>query len=556
MSDLTIQPATGLKLDHVELDESFLHLNAHLANTVWNRLGQNKFHAFQTRLGRNDLFDAYLAAFPDAIRQEHNCNCCKAFLRAVGGLVTIDAEGKQSSVLWDENMHDEPYKASVRAMRLLVEKATVDKVFYAPSISAYMATVFGAEKKGGYAHFCLSVNHFRLAPTAAKSTGSQMLDSKQDYIFLKKSMQEFSNQSLDLAIKLFANDVHLKHYPRHLANLVWLQELRAKVKHSSVGKQLIWREVASQPPGRIRLRNTVMGTLLLGLDAGVATEVVKKAFLAMVDPKDYMRPKAAPSVGNIEQAERIVKTLGIERSLERRWARLDEIPAAAYLWQPSVPEAAAQEGGVFGHLAPKSTGQSAASTAIDGGIMTWARFEAEVLPHAKTVEMVMEVHRSYNFVSLTTAVHPDAPPILRWDSLEARNPFSGYAYAGGSRPSAWNLPVSAIMSRVPILGIVPQPETWNRAAGEADVGASRILILEGARDMTGFRNLALFPANMREELYEIRATIEAHSASKGLEGGEEGMGGVSFGDGTVDFNYRLFVTDGKFTTSYLIDRYM
>jgi len=40
---------------------------------------------------------------------------------------------------------------------------------------------------------------------------------------------------------------------------------------------------------------------------------------------------------------------------------------------------------------------------------------------------------------LVTAKHPEAPPILQWDSPDKRNPVSLYVYVNGSATADWNL---------------------------------------------------------------------------------------------------------------------
>jgi hypothetical protein len=46
------------------------------------------------------LFDLYLAALPEGLRQEYSCSKCRKFVERYGGLVTISAEGVLASVLW------------------------------------------------------------------------------------------------------------------------------------------------------------------------------------------------------------------------------------------------------------------------------------------------------------------------------------------------------------------------------------------------------------------------------------------------------------------------
>jgi hypothetical protein len=64
-------------------------------------------------------------------------------------------------------------------------------------------------------------------------------------------------------------------------------------------------------------------------------------------PLQYMRPTAAPSAGNVADAERIIAALRAEGALERRFARLEDIEA---LWRPSAPAPPTKTPGIFGHL--------------------------------------------------------------------------------------------------------------------------------------------------------------------------------------------------------------
>jgi hypothetical protein len=60
---------------------------------------------FVTAITGDDLWTTYLAAFPEGTnpiyreRTEHDCSCCKQFIRNIGNVVTIQ-DGKLVSI-WD-----------------------------------------------------------------------------------------------------------------------------------------------------------------------------------------------------------------------------------------------------------------------------------------------------------------------------------------------------------------------------------------------------------------------------------------------------------------------
>lgn len=72
----------------------------------------SKHEIFVADVSGDDLFAAYLAAFPEGTnpvfreRTEHDCSCCKNFIRNIGNVVAI-VDGKVVTV-WDNvNTNDE-----------------------------------------------------------------------------------------------------------------------------------------------------------------------------------------------------------------------------------------------------------------------------------------------------------------------------------------------------------------------------------------------------------------------------------------------------------------
>ena len=52
-------------------------------------------HLFLTNVSKDEMWETYLKSFPKGAnpifreRTEHDCNCCKNFIRAVGNVVEI-----------------------------------------------------------------------------------------------------------------------------------------------------------------------------------------------------------------------------------------------------------------------------------------------------------------------------------------------------------------------------------------------------------------------------------------------------------------------------------
>lgn len=334
---------------------------------------------------------------------------------------------------------------------------------------------------------------------------------------------------------------------RFLANLHRDIEDAQKIRR----KNVIWRYVAIAPVGFCTPRSSMVGTLLDDLKAGYSVEDAGKRFAAKMDPLQYQRPQAPASVGNIQQAEKLAEKLGIQNSLQRRFARFDEIKAANLLWQPTKAEAKVAKGGVFGHLI-KSGAEKVEVPVKAGQPITFDKFRRKVLPEATSIQVKLRVGERMPFCGMVTAVDPEAPPILQWDMEDARNPFSWFLYSHGSTAAEWGL----VSDWTTVKGITLKPSMWGDEEGaHAHQGNGAIFILDGARDVRNLASMCLFPEILKKELHPIRSTIESFSLNGRLAGAEEAdANGLMFAGGN-NAPFLVRVTGPLGITEYKIDRW-
>jgi hypothetical protein len=271
---------------------------------------------------------------------------------------------------------------------------------------------------------------------------------------------------------------------------------------------------------------------------------VSKRFQDKMNPIKYQRPQVAPAAGNIAAAEKLVEKLGIARSLERRFARLDEIKIQWASKVESVPENT--DKGIFAHLTPKGENLPD-QMKIPPQTMTWVKFELTVLPLVKSIKLFIPSYG--NFCALMTAMHTDAPPILQWDSVDKRNPVTYYVYHNGSPASQWGLSGDQWHK---VNAITLNPNQWQDGFEHHSKGV--IFILDGAVDSSPENN-ALFPEDLKAELREVRATIEAYSKSA-IKLGKEEASACGYGYSGSAMNARLLVTDKNNNQfEYILDRW-
>lgn len=493
-----------------------------------------------------DLYESFLAMLPDDQRQYHNCNACRRFINTYGGLVTIDASGEKHSVLWDVSDTPSLYVNSVNAMLGRIRRSRVTGVFLSSE------KMWGTPVTGVWKHFGFSAPK-ELVFTHAVYSDSQMRAQKlEDFNTLARAMADFDGDVLRTAVQLLESD-SLYRSEKVLGAAKWLLSLHermASVKNHLTRENILWVAVASAPAGFCHPRSSMIGTLLEDITADMSFDEVSRRFAAKMNPLQYQRPQAAPSVGNIDQAERLVEKLGIASALKRRFARLDDIVA---LWTPKKP-VVDTGGGVFGHLKqqPKRT-QSI--LAVPNKTMTWEKFRREVLPGA--TEMFFHVPPgATSFAALVTAEDPNAPPIIQWDTHAKRNPVSWYLYKGGSTANHWNLRAGAWQR---ISAVTLKPSMWYLDENSPKMdhqGKGVILVLEGAYDTRSKgTGLGLFPEILKSDLHGIRSTIEAHSRRGEISGVEEASAcGIILTSGST-WNARVRVLWGGVESEYTLDRW-
>ena len=374
-------------------------------------------------------------------------------------------------------------------------------------------------------------------------TANQAMAAKrEDHHTVARALGEFTPQVIAEAIRLFDAE-HLPRAEKFTGPLHWLADLHAKrteARDARLRDNILWLAVATAPDGFCHPKASVAGPLLDAIAAGRAFNDIKAMFESMVHPLRYQRPQAAPKAQTIAHAEKIVAELGIERSLERRFARLDEIEA---IWLPTVAAVKKPVGGVFGHLKAAGEPDNVAIHA-PASVMTWEKFIRSALPAAEAIECY--VSGAMNFIATTTAVHADAPNIMKWD-----NPFCWYVYHGGSPCSQWGLS----NGWTKVSAISPQPTMWGKNP-QPHLGEGFILILDGAVDSRTGQGNALFPECLRGDLHGVRSTIEAYSRSAEMLGREEGSAcGLDIRKGSKTLGYRLRVKSCGMWTEYKIDRW-
>lgn len=505
---------------------------------------QGKPVLFRTAV--KDLYARFLDALPPELRQEYTCSACRKFVDRYGSLVTIAADGTTTPVLWNPESAPASFASAIRTLFTAVCEAPIAGVFISKDKN------WGVAQTGEWHHMhVIPPAGIVFAPTVSKTPGQAIAEKQEEHAMLLRGLAEFPLAVVEKAHSLLTTEA-LFRSETCIGVAKWLLDLheqRRATKHERRRDNLTWRATATAPAGYCHVRSSMIGTLLEDLVAGLPFAQIKAKFDAKMHPLQYQRPTAAPTAGNIARAEKIIADLKAAGALGRRFARLADIKP---LWTPAASSADEKEG-VFAHLKSKTKQAVAeASLEVPAITMTWDKFARTVLPTAERIEyLVPQTNQMY--MAMITAKDPAAPPILQWDLMDARNPVSWYFYVSGSAPQRWNLLPD---SYHPVSAVCLQPTLWNPQRSFSHHGEKVFFLLKDARDTQYVKSCGFFPEFLRNELHEIRSTLEAYAKEAVVEDRDlaECCGiGLQKGS-TWNFTFRV-VTKGGLRTSYRLDRW-
>ncbi len=495
-------------------DVDYINLESKISSLIANA---NR-NLFTTDTDPDRLWNIYLGSIPQDRRQHYNCNCCRRFIQEFGGLVEIE-NGITIPLIWaaQEGM----FEQAVNDLNIIVGRAKVTGTFHSEK------AVWGVPQTKGWTH----LHGVNKNPWTNKllTASQKMAEQKEEYRMLREGLAEFKLETLQQAVRILKSDSVVR--AEKSADMAeWL--LKLKNAHRNV----IWAAVATAPAGWCHVKSGILGTLLEDIQAGKSMDVISRSWSAKMHPLKYQRPTAEPLDQAIEVAEKLVSTLGIAKSLERRFATLNDI--LRFEWLPREEEKPANAS-VFGHLKKELT----TGLELPAKMMTWEKFRTQVLPMAQSVEVMVPSYGG--FYGLLTATYPEAPPIIQWDQPDLRNPVSWYLYHPNSSATRWSL----TPGYQKVNAIFLSPHQWLTPDKYKNHPSHVHFAISSARDTNG-PSIALFPEILKSELHGVRKVIEAHMKTAKATGTGDANGYLFNGKEKVT----LRVTDSLGKSVYTLDR--
>lgn len=412
----------------------------------------------------NQVWEKYLAAFPEGTnpifreRTEHDCSCCRQFIKNLANVVAL-VDGKLLT-LWDNpETFEYPYDVVATALREFTRGHPISGLFRAElpqygAVSNIERLEDGSTREWKHLHGNVLRRHQAVSDSAAQQ--GQYATSVAMFKRALGMPNEAGEAQQGIRIDAITTVLDLI----DSNSLYRGAEFRASVQQFfDLGKQMaflkpgqetdafVWA-TSSNPV--VRIRNTSIGTLLTDLSEGVDLQTAVASFEKKVAPENYKRPTALITPAMIESALKTVDELGLRAALERRFAKISDVSVNNVLWVDNGVQGQMKDGLAGLLMEAVSPAPVDVKDAIGIDI---SGFMADVLPRAKTIQVLVKNAHQNNLVSLTAPVHADAGDLFKWD-----NPFA-WSYNGNITDSSIRKAVQGRGGRVD--GAFRFSHSWN-----------------------------------------------------------------------------------------------
>lgn len=373
----------------------------------------------------DELYATYLSAFPEGTnpifreRTEHDCNCCKNYIRNVGTLQAVYPD--RVSTIWSVDTGD--FYATVGA-----------------ELDAKLAYRYTADKKAGIApvpYLVRSYDHIHVGArpnqdTHENITWHHFYAKLPDWLFVDGPAYSHIDAAITTSQAVLGWDLQAV---KDVQELIAAGALYRGEQYSVAVRAAVdfLEDTETYPVIRVMLaalnvkhgpvttiKNSSIGLLIEKYIETGSLETAVRSYEAVVAPHNYKRTTAVVTPRMIDAARKKVEDLGISDALSRRLALVEDIPVSAVRYS----QAAARKVNPtpFDCLLESTR---TLTTDIKGSVnMTIEEFMEKVIPTTQKLEMLVNPSDRSRIVTLTTAVDPEAPALFGWG-----NPFA-WAYAG------------------------------------------------------------------------------------------------------------------------------
>lgn len=373
---------------------------------------------FETSIGKDAMWETYLNSFPEGTnpiykeRTEHDCQCCRHFIRDCGNVVAI--QQGQVITIWDVVVNDPTYQAVADAMAKVVKLFPVSEVF------VYKFNTIGTDTNiqllenhstVTWSHFFVNVpkTHVNKSIKSVEDIQGTYRDAKKVF---QRALEEFQLSDVRTVLELIdSNSIYrgaefkgiLQQFEKYL--------IEYKTMTADSTNNFCWKYSIEAGSALSKIRNSAIGTLLIDISKGVEIDAAVNSFERIMAPTNYKRPTAIVTKSMIEGAEKKVSELGLITALGRRFATIEDITINNVLYANRDSKSKMS---VFDDMKSEVAINPKSFSRIEEiGIQD---FMDKVLPNSIRVQVLLENRATSNLMSLIAPIDADANSLFKWNN--------------------------------------------------------------------------------------------------------------------------------------------
>jgi hypothetical protein len=422
---VNIASATNRNINHitlVEREQMSFHLLQTAISSNFDLLKTSTLYL--TSISGEVLWQEYLNKFPDGTnpilrkRTEHDCSCCRQFIKAVGNLVAIK-DNKLISI-WDIEVANPTYQTVANAMSMLVKSHEIANVFLYSEDQVGIDKNFEQTETGvtTWNHFYIKIpskgQNRSLHYAVRKDIATKQSDVRTSVEVFTRSLNEIDGESISTVLDLIKqNSIYRGEEHKFVVDAFDKLSKQYKALPETERDNFVWSKSKDTPGSVLRIRSSVIGSLLNDLAEGKDLEDAVRSFESKVAPMNYKRPSALVTKSMVEAAKTKIAELNLTSALQRRYANLNDITINNILFVDRATRKILK-GDIFDSIPTKSPATAKQLDKVEE--ITIEKFVQDILPKAESLEVFFENRAISNLVSLIAPQHKNSSKLIKWDN--------------------------------------------------------------------------------------------------------------------------------------------
>jgi hypothetical protein len=387
------------------------------------RISKDQQYLYTVDLDKDELWNLYLDSFPEGTNpifrenRKYDCSCCRQFIKSFGNVVAIN--DLKIKTIWETEQLSDEFNVVFEAIDNFVKAKPIQNVLVTKFKKFGTAMTPETLEDGtviNWKHFNITLpEQFCMkSKIRLKTEGSILSDFNANKSTLRSSFDKISDEALSTVEELIKENTLYKGAEWSSTLSVFRKARRDfYTTPSKLQDNYCW--VKSTELGSVvsKIKNHSIGVLLQDITEDMDLEQAVKRYENIVAPTNYKRPKAIFSKKMLEQAKDKLAELGLLNSLGRRYATVDDLTVNNVIFK-SRPSTVGESEDPFDML----------SKDVTESVKKFSRSEkvsmdqliTDIIPKAKTVEVLVENRHESNMVSLIAPEDKESKSLFKWNN--------------------------------------------------------------------------------------------------------------------------------------------